>query len=499
MSFSNFEFLLPGDAQNGYWLAFSCSASSEASRFIKMMESKRNVCKYCDFEGKGKRTLINHILKEHPKTKEATAQKLHKCHKCDYTTPYTYNLTLHMTNNHSDEKPFKCNIVGCSKAYGNRAGLGHHQRYFHKIGIDNSKEELQCEFCDRRFAIKCFLDRHKKSVHENIRKYKCDKCVFSTDCKKLLEEHIQAIHSEVKPAIKCELCHKTFTFNSNLKRHKKSVHGDRQRYKCSFVPGCNFASYFKTDLDNHYGRVHLKEKPYSCKYCPYTASTPTLARNHEARRHLKLEMSYLCHKCDKGFFTKAELMKHQIVHKAEKDIACSQCDFKCKSVINLKQHEKSWHKEGVDDSLKCKHRDNISNEICSRMFKTRSGLMNHIRREHLEKKFICDICDYKTHRRILLQEHVDRMHQSQEKSISCQKCDYVTHFSINLKQHDRSKHQNVPREVCPICGKYFKGKKYLKTHIEQVHQDNGKFECEKCPYTTHNIRLLRHHLRKKCH
>jgi hypothetical protein len=63
-----------------------------------------------------------------------------------------------------------------------------------------------------------------------------------------------------------ENCNKKFKFKWILDRHYLS-HKSSKLYKCTFK-GCIKSYKSKENLTLHFKNIHLKEKPYNCKYCP---------------------------------------------------------------------------------------------------------------------------------------------------------------------------------------------------------------------------------------
>ena len=58
-------------------------------------------CGQCDYVTHNPRTLKNHIFNVH-------AEKLIQCEFCDYRTNNKYQLDDHIKQNHTMERPFKC-------------------------------------------------------------------------------------------------------------------------------------------------------------------------------------------------------------------------------------------------------------------------------------------------------------------------------------------------------------------------------------------------------
>lgn len=88
----------------------------------------------------GKWLMNNRCLKSH--------MVLHsdvefRCDQCDYVTKKKVLLTRHQLTQHSDEKPFVCNL--CGRAYKLKRALTVH------IAQHGSTTTYQCPFCDRKF------------------------------------------------------------------------------------------------------------------------------------------------------------------------------------------------------------------------------------------------------------------------------------------------------------------------------------------------------------
>ena len=96
--------------------------------------------------------------------------------------------------------------------------------------------------------------QHGKSIHENMKTFKCSQCEFETARKDSLKRHIESIHENMK-TFKCSQCEYETSRKDNFKRHQKIKHGGPappngatthditpiswielvQLYKCQFV------------------------------------------------------------------------------------------------------------------------------------------------------------------------------------------------------------------------------------------------------------------------
>merc|ERR1712048_494835 len=95
---------------------------------------------------------------------------------------------------------------------------------------------------------KSHLQQHVKAVHEGIirirdKKFKCDRCSFSSTCQKNLTDHINGVHDNIRPH-KCDKCDYAAKKKGNLQVHVKSFHEGiriirKKNFKCD---RCSFSS-----------------------------------------------------------------------------------------------------------------------------------------------------------------------------------------------------------------------------------------------------------------
>eukprot|EP00835_Amoeboradix_gromovi_P004855 NODE_408_length_9221_cov_0.216400.p7 type:complete len:159 gc:universal NODE_408_length_9221_cov_0.216400:7662-7186(-) len=109
------------------------------------------------------------------------------------------------------------------------------------------------------------------------------------------------IKDESKSRAQCELCHKSFTRRSDLKRHMK-IHLDDRQYICKI---CKKAFIQNNALKVHM-RTHTGEKPYSCDTCNKRFSDVSAAS-----RHRKIHVTvFKCHYCCKEVSRQDVLNSH---------------------------------------------------------------------------------------------------------------------------------------------------------------------------------------------
>ena len=121
-------------------------------------------------------------------------------------------------------KPTKTNDDGkyscdqCDKKYAQKGILGRHRQITHE------KVRYECDQCEASFTQQVHLDRHTKTVHDGVR-YECDQYATISTTHGHLNTHKKSVHDGVR--YECEQCETTYAHPSGLLRHKKLNHEDR--------------------------------------------------------------------------------------------------------------------------------------------------------------------------------------------------------------------------------------------------------------------------------
>lgn len=160
------------------------------------------------------------------------------------------------------EKPYKCDIDGCTKAFLSRRGLNGH-----------------------------------KELHRKNGKYLCRTCNTSFGTQQTLKNHMLT-HSDEKN-IPCDYCGRTFRRTNECTRHKKTCkEGKKMRAKAASVSPvlpnpvscvlCGLKFEDKAELDKHLLDVHKEKEEFKCDDCPKSFGRKSQLTAHKLV-HLKKE------------------------------------------------------------------------------------------------------------------------------------------------------------------------------------------------------------------
>ena len=266
-------------------------------------------CKYCVYTTNWSRSLRSHKLtrhkdkvcpKENQKKKDeennikvVKKQKRLRDHKfprgkehhvtCELCGKY-FKLLPNRNNNkylrHLATHKMKLKDCGCGIDFSSLNRKKRHIQLKH-LGY------LPCTKCKHTFAREESLKAHE--INHN-KKFHCEICtdIFSDEVK--LNRHVQNMHDkkEIKESIifKCELCEKTFYSDLRSKAHTMKVHNPRI---------CPICGKTVKVLKSHLKKAHTddSEKPFQCDKCGKGFCEKAHLRAHQMNVHLKMR-PYKC-------------------------------------------------------------------------------------------------------------------------------------------------------------------------------------------------------------
>ncbi|KAK3094380.1 hypothetical protein FSP39_001000 [Pinctada imbricata] len=230
----------------------------------------------------------------------------------------------------------------------------------YKFNLDDGPDaQYKCPNCQTVFKnIKCFA-YHLNSYANNGRNH-CGICHRFFTYKSNLTKHMKYTHSDLKNFI-CDVCGKSFKHNDSLKIHKKSHEEGRgsnlECMECGKLLSCTTAL-----------KVHMRR---------HTGSTP-----------------YMCEICGKAFKQSSNLQKHMLVHTTETLFKCEICAKEFKYQETYKNHMTAHIlKSGKAEGTKTQFSKIYTCEYCGKQFSTGSQHKVHLRTHTNERPYKCKQCD----------------------------------------------------------------------------------------------------------
>ena len=120
----------------------------------------------------------------------------------------------------------------------------------------------RCTPCELLFKEEGAFRNHMMEVHSHEKdEYSCEKCVFKTNCDKLLEKHINKNHAEWN----CEHFDFQGSDRQTLQKHKiEAIHKDTN-YECN---NCDNKFFNDDELMKHRKNTHNVKVCRNLPHCP---------------------------------------------------------------------------------------------------------------------------------------------------------------------------------------------------------------------------------------
>merc|ERR1712029_814201 len=295
----------------------------------------------------------------------------------------------------------------------------------------------------------------------------------------------------------CNRCDRKFISASLLKQHINKRHiamekkppAPTKRGK-AYGDGAKWKESYPLDQETFY-RMKGKELDLTCPHCKFTFNSS-----------LKSSFSLLVRHFDE-IYLKGKCKKDKYAVKPPPDMIIEINDSDCKKAkytrytcafTNCPEYGKMWHsKYDVWNHWQNEHIDSVDNPVlcnhCPKKLVSSFMLELHMKQKHFRlegKKFTCSVCGAIKDSMSMLRNH-ERRHQS-SKTFKCEYCDFKTNIKTNLTGHQKRMHESElgiqPTYVaCDRCGKKFKGKGNLRSHMDYCNQSSTpdpKYQCPVC-------------------
>nr|CAD7262716.1 unnamed protein product [Timema shepardi] len=252
----------------------------------------------------------------------------------------------------------------------------------------------------------------------------------------------------------------------------------------SFNSKVSFESHFVT---------HKREKPFKCLTCGVS-----FMLNASLIRHSTIHngQAYKCTDCGKLVRSKSALKRHIETHMPEKAFKCALCDLQFRTKEHLLRHNDihtNYRPFECADCGRCFRQKMINSVLVGKRGDPRLRLKNPTESGDIIWPIPYEVQQVFKHK-VGLKKHIS-MHSFNESQDECEKDqnivfkDLVVNNSLDRGSSGRksmpmkSRHtlggMALNENKCLICGKCFKAKRVLQSHI-QTHTEGRIYMCNEC-------------------
>ncbi|XP_063569119.1 zinc finger protein 142 isoform X3 [Pongo abelii] len=476
---------------------FSCQQEralrTHQTRGCPLEESGELHCSLCPFTAPAAAALRLHQKRRHPTAAPARGPRPHlRCGDCGFTCKQSRCMQQHRRLKHEGVKPHQCPF--CDFSTTRRYRLEAHQSRHTGIG------RIPCSSCPQTFGTNSKLRLHRLRVHDKTPTHFCPLCDYSGYLRHDITRHVNSCHQGT-PAFACSQCEAQFSSETALKQHALRRHPEPAQP----APG---------------SPAETTEGPLHCSRCGLLCPSPASLRGHTRKQHPRLE----CGACQEAFPSRPALDEHR--RQQHFSHRCQLCDFAARERVGLVKHYLEQHEEtsaavaapdGDGDAgqpplhcpfcdFTCRHQLVLDHHVkghggtrlykctdCAYSTKNRQKITWHSRIHTGEKPYHCHLCPYACADPSRLKYHM-RIHKEERKYL-CPECGYKCKWVNQLKYH-MTKHTGLKPYQCPECEYCTNRADALRVHQETRHREARAFMCEQCGKAFKTRFLLRTHLRK---
>ncbi|EDS26344.1 zinc finger protein 358 [Culex quinquefasciatus] len=273
---------------------------------------------------------------------------------------------------------FSCK--SCHHIFPTRLKLLRHRTFYCP---SRKRPHFRCVYCAKKFPIRTQLQIHLAACHRRTarRKHLASKASAVKNAVRQVSTNQHEPQAMTHPkTYTCDMCDRTYSRMSNLRRHQLSHRPMEQwNHKCGVCQKI-FDKLF--DLKKHFQLSKCAGSSGGDGGYVLPVRSGEEAGTVPAPEGALDRLLYVCSTCNKQFKSYNSLKVHESIHTGLKAYICETCGKRFGGQMNLTQHRLT-HTELRQFACK----------LCPKVFKRSGGLSQHVKSFHMKiKPYQCPVC-----------------------------------------------------------------------------------------------------------
>lgn len=248
-------------------------------------------------------------------TRTKNSEGLYECQHCPETKRKSFkmiqNILRHERVVHrlpiEDDKKFACPL--CPRRFKKRHQLQSHIRTHKEMVPDN------CRVCKQPCENLFEKRKHERQTHfdKTVERWICPTCTKNLASLESLYRHVLQHDDNCKLPFICDQCGSSFSQKHHMATHM-TTHSDERPYICDICPAHKNKSFSTIGgLRLHIKCFHQRKSSHACDKCDRVFTYNTDLRRHR-RSHGGVEKKHACLVCDRRFYEPKDLRLHMEQH-----------------------------------------------------------------------------------------------------------------------------------------------------------------------------------------
>ena len=280
-------------------------------------------------------------------------------------------------------------------------------------------------------------------------KFHCTECNLVSKSKYRHNQHMEAHKNGTIELRKCKVCDNLYPSRTSYQKHFKLEHSGKM-IQCEFCPQILPILYFERHRVKHTAQVNV----VNCVQCGANFVAGSISEKQHKERMGPFHNNQ-CTQCDEEFITWEEHSTHvQTAHMNLWKFRCGLCGDVFDKARDVRTHKANDHSAEVKRS------------VCPECGKSVLGPPAN------------------------MQLHIEMCHRPEKLDFKCEHCPKMFPRETMLKYHVRQEHT---RHECPNCGMAFDGRRKMKRHVTNTH-DEKRYKCLYCERAYNQRQLFEEHM-----